>query len=89
MPKCPLYIPKLLRCFYDFLRCVPLKELRRKVVLLTRMRLMSFVSSAGNGVYTARATQLPKMVNKMRNSKGFHSTNSMHFLRKGFFTEKQ
>ena len=41
---------------------------------LTRIRLVSFVSSAGKGVYTARATQLPRIVSRMRNSNGFHST---------------
>jgi len=42
--------------------------------MLTRIRFVSLVSSAGNGVYTARATQLPRMVSRIKNSKGFHST---------------
>ena len=41
---------------------------------LTRIRFVSLVSSAGKGVYTAKATQLPRMVRRIRNSKGFHST---------------
>ena len=56
---------------------------------LTKIRFISLVSSAGNGVYTASATQLPIMVSKMRNSKGFHSTISRHFFRRGFFKPKQ
>lgn len=57
--------------------------------ILTKIRFISFVSSAGNGVYTAKATQLPIMVSKMRNSKGFHSTICKHFFRMGFLRPKQ
>merc|ERR1719422_1901229 len=55
----------------------------------SKIRFISLVSSAGNGVYTASATQLPIIVIKIRNSKGFHSTTSRNFLRMGFFKPKQ
>ena len=39
----------------------------------TKMALVSLESPAGKGVYTARQMQLPMIVSRMKNSKGFHS----------------
>ena len=56
---------------------------------LTRIRLVSLVSSAGKGVYVASATQLPKIVKRIKNSNGFHSTIWRQSFRSGFFSVKQ
>ena len=56
---------------------------------LTRTALVSLLSWPGKGVYTARQTQLPIMVNRIKKSNGFHSTIAMQSFRKGFLRDMQ
>lgn len=56
---------------------------------LTRTALVSLLSWPGKGVYTARQTQLPIIVNRIKKSNGFHSTIAMQSFRKGFLRDMQ
>ena len=53
------------------------------------MAFVSLESWPGNGVYTAKHTQLPMMVNRIKKSNGFHSTKAMQCFLRGFLSDRQ